>query len=45
MGSFEEPKMATFNAMRPSFFEGAVTFTVCPLWQYGLWSFQMGVQN
>ena len=26
MGSFEEPKMATFNAMRPSFFEGAVTF-------------------
>ena len=29
MGSFEEPKMATFNAMRPSFFEGAVTFIIC----------------
>ena len=26
MGSFEEPKMATFNTMRSSFFEGAITF-------------------
>ena len=26
MGSFEEPKMATFRAMKPNLFEGAVTF-------------------